>query len=97
MKYSLIIKPEAETDIRDIFEWYESKVPGLGEYFLSDLEEKFEKVILEPKGYQFHHQNFRFAFLKKFPVSIHFKIEGNRVYVFGVLSTSANPGKWRNA
>jgi hypothetical protein len=30
MNYNLIIQPEAEYDIQDAFEWYESQNPGNG-------------------------------------------------------------------
>nr|WP_236025618.1 type II toxin-antitoxin system RelE/ParE family toxin [Algoriphagus oliviformis] len=91
----MIIKPDAENDIREIFEWYESKALGLGEHFLNDLESKLEKMTSEPEVYQFHHMDFRFAFLDKFPVSVHFKLENKTIYVFGVFPTSRNPKSWR--
>ncbi len=34
MNFELIIRPEAEADIADAFDWYESRVPGLGSEFL---------------------------------------------------------------
>lgn len=34
MSYRLIIRPEAELDIRDAFEWYEAQTPGLGSEFI---------------------------------------------------------------
>lgn len=30
MDYQIIIRPEAEEDLRDAFGWYESHKPGLG-------------------------------------------------------------------
>ncbi len=95
MRLKLVIKPQAEEDIRDIFEWYENKSEGLGESFLEDLERKIDNLKKQPEGYQFHHLDFRFAFLDRFPISIHFKFEANSIYVFGVFPTSKNPKKWR--
>lgn len=37
MSYNLIIQPEAEYDIQDAFEWYESQNPGLGSEFVRAL------------------------------------------------------------
>ncbi len=33
MSLELIIRPEAEADIADAFDWYESRVRGLGSEF----------------------------------------------------------------
>lgn len=44
MKYRLIIKPEAESDILKIAQWYEEKKEGLGSEFLEELEKKFMQI-----------------------------------------------------
>lgn len=95
MSHRLIIKPQAEEDIQDIFNWYERKAEGLGEYFLEDLDSKIEKIKMQPEAYQFHLADFRFAFLDRFPVSVHFKIESDTIFIFGVFPTAKNPKKWR--
>lgn len=38
MNYNLIIQPEAEYDIQDGFEWYESQNPGLGSEFVRAVD-----------------------------------------------------------
>lgn len=91
VSFELIVKPEAEKDIQVIFDWYESKVEGLGERFLGDLDRKLSRILDHPEGYQFHFEDFRFAFLDRFPVSIHFKLEENTVFIFGIFPTSKNP------
>lgn len=95
MNFRLIIKPNAEADIQEIFDWYERKAKGLGEYFLEDLDSKINKIILAPESCQIHHSDFRFAFCDRFPVSIHFKVEVTTVYIFGIFPTATNPKKWR--
>lgn len=95
MRYRLIIKPQAEEDIQDIFDWYERKSEGLGEYFLEDLDLKISKIISQPESYQIHNLDFHFAFCDRFPVSIHFKIELDTIYIFGVFPTAKNPKKWK--
>lgn len=34
MSYRLIIRPEAELDIQEAFEWYEAQTPSLGSEFI---------------------------------------------------------------
>jgi hypothetical protein len=38
MNYNLIIQPEAEFDIQNAFEWYESQGPGLGSEFVRAVD-----------------------------------------------------------
>ena len=37
MSYGLIIRPEAELDIQDAFEWYEAQTSGLGSEFVRPI------------------------------------------------------------
>lgn len=38
MSRRLIIRPEAEADLSEAFEWYETRVPGLGLEFVRAIE-----------------------------------------------------------
>ena len=40
----LIISPEAEADITEAFDWYETQVPGLGSEFLLVLDALFNSI-----------------------------------------------------
>ena len=45
MSLELIIRPEAEADIADAFDWYGSRVRGLGPEFLLVLDAVFNSII----------------------------------------------------
>lgn len=94
MNHQVLLKPEAEIDLREIFEWYDGKMLGLGDKFLEDFYSKINQVKNFPHSYQVHYKKFRFAFLTKFPVSIHFVIEERRVVVLGIFPTAGNPANW---
>lgn len=44
MKYSLIVKPEAELDTLESAKWYEGKQKNLGVRFLDEIEKKLHLV-----------------------------------------------------
>lgn len=46
--YSYKITDEAESDAKEIFDWYENKSQGLGNRFLSHLENSFIKIAFNP-------------------------------------------------
>lgn len=46
---TLIIRPEAEDDIKETFEWYESKQNGLGNNFIDETEMLLQRIEKYPK------------------------------------------------
>lgn len=93
MKYHLIIKEEAYFDIEDAYLYYEENKLGLGELFLTTLENYLERVQLHPKHYQIKRKPFREAFIKDFPYVIIYEIENKNVIVYAVFCTYKNPKK----
>ncbi len=51
MKYTLIVKPEAELDTLKYAKWYEEKQENLGNRFLDEVEEKLHLVTQNPLHY----------------------------------------------
>ena len=44
----LILRPEAEAEMADAFEWYEECVPGLGGEFLLCVDAVFNSILRNP-------------------------------------------------
>ena len=40
----LIFHPDIQTEIKESYQWYESKAAGLGEDFLTELESAFQSI-----------------------------------------------------
>ena len=49
MTYQLIIRPEAELDIEDAFEWYGDKLESLGTEFVIAVDAAFSKNSFIPR------------------------------------------------
>lgn len=92
----LIVRPEAESDLRDAFQWYEAKVPGLGAQFLLSLDATMASIQREPRLYPVLHKGMlRRALLRRFPYGVFF-IEGKRnIAVIGVIHAMRNPQTWQ--
>ena len=45
MTRELVVLPEAETDIAQAFDWYETRVPGRGSEFLRVLDAAFNSIL----------------------------------------------------
>lgn len=44
----VVIRPEAEADIKDAYDWYEAQRKGLGESFLLCIEEALSRASRSP-------------------------------------------------
>ena len=48
MKYDLIVRPEAEAELAEAFEWYEQQVAGLGGRFLLSIDAAINSIRRDP-------------------------------------------------
>jgi toxin ParE1/3/4 len=68
----LIVAPRAEADLRENFEWYEKRSPGLGSAFLQSVEAKLEVISSAPQIFRKRIGPYRLAATKRFPYAIYF-------------------------
>ena len=79
----LIFHPDIQYEIRESYQWYESRVQGLGE----DLK----KI---PDAWPLITKNFRRYLLDRFPFGIIYRKKGNSIYIVAVMHLSRKPGYW---
>ena len=91
MKYVLVIKEEASSEIKNAFSWYEERKKGLGYEFINILEEYFERITKNPLLYPIGSGNEHVAVMKKFPYKIVYSLENQDVVVYAVFHSSRNP------
>lgn len=91
MEFNLIVKPEAQDDIKDSLDWYIEQGENLPAKFLERLDESLTKIQKNPKHYQKRYGEVRIVFLKKFPYGIYYTIEENNIFVHAVFHNKQNP------
>jgi plasmid stabilization system protein ParE len=91
MSYTLRFLPQVETDVRNGRTWYEAKASGLGEEFLRVFYPCAGELTRNPPMYPKVHRDFRRRLLRRFPYAIYFRIEGDRVIVFGLFHCARDP------
>jgi len=89
------ILDEAEQDLIDGFNFYESQEAGLGGYFLDSLFSDIDSLQLFGG---IHSQHFGCCRLlsKRFPFAIYYRIENNIANVFAILDCRQNPAALRD-
>ena len=95
MSLELIIRPEAETEMTDAFDWYEERVTGLGSEFLLAADATFQGILRSPLQYPVVYKTVRRALLRRFPHEVFFIFEEDHVVVIAVFHTRRNPKHWQ--
>jgi len=93
--FEVLITARADHEIVEAFLYYELQQDGLGAVFLQILDETISYLSTNP----FHavrYRNVRMYRIRKFPYSIHFRVDIGRdlVQILAVLHTSRNPNTW---
>ena len=92
---NVVIRLEAESDIKDAYEWYEAQRKGLGEGFLLCIEEALSRVSRNPEIYSVVYKEVRRVLIHRFPFGVFFIENEERVSVLTVLHARRNPKTWK--
>ena len=59
MKWRLVIRPRAETDLREARDWYENQRAGLGMEFVADIDATIQVLTRDPQRHAVHSRGCR--------------------------------------
>jgi len=91
--YRLLIKPRAIEMAKEAYDWYNEQQAGLGDLFLNELQDGYDKLESWPEACQRIKNNYRQLVLRTFPYVIVFEIIKKEAVVYAVFHTSRNPNK----
>lgn len=95
MRSTLTIRPEAEADLAEAFDWYEARHAGLGHQFLAQVRAALDSITERPLHYPLLYRNARRILTRRFPYKIFFIAEDDRVEVIGVVHVRRHPQAWQ--
>jgi toxin ParE1/3/4 len=81
----VIIRPNAEADLREAFSWYESQRAGLGDELLIEVRAAMLLLENDPERRPLYYRGFRRLITRRFPYKIFYRLENERVIVFRIL------------
>jgi len=91
MKYRVIIRPEAENDLKKAFEWYEDKRKGLGYDFLLQVDAGIRFIERNPNIHSITYKETRTHLVRRFPYKIIYIFEERKIIVLAVLHGKRSP------
>ncbi len=84
------------TDEAELFEWYENKLQGLGNRFLSHLEKRFNKNCGQSFCFcKYRFLDFRRFVLDVFPYKIFNLLEDDIIIITAIIHKSGSQRYWR--
>ncbi len=91
MKYRLVVTPEAEDDLGEIFTWYETHRAGLGHEFLLQVDAGFRFIERSPATFAEQYRGVRRYLLRRFPYKVFYHVEGDLVVVLAIIFGGRDP------
>jgi plasmid stabilization system protein ParE len=91
MNHKIIIRPEAELDIKEAFSWYEDKRKGLGYDFLLQVEAGINFINRNPEAHPTEYKNVRKHIIKRFPYKIIYFLTREEIIIIALLHSKRNP------
>ena len=83
MAYKLSIRKEAEADIAEAYQYYESCRENLGADFMLCIDESLSRILRSPKQFRTVLEKVRRALVKKFLYGIYYTVNENEIIVLG--------------
>ncbi len=87
--------PRASEEIVETTAYYEGEVPGLGDRFIIEVERIVEVLCDQPNIGQSAGEELRRLLLARFPYSLIYSIESERIWVIAVAHHRRRPGYWQ--
>jgi len=91
----LIIRPEAEADLAEQFDWYVERKKGLGYDFLTQIRLVFREIEENPLHHAAIYRKARRALVRRFPFKVFYLFEAEKVEILGVIHARRNPHGWQ--
>ena len=87
--------PEAVAELEDAYQFYESRLAGLGGDFKSEARHALALVMEYPNAWHPVGDGLRQCRLRRFPYALIYGLDGDRVIVVAVANLRKRPGYWR--
>ena len=91
----IIVRPEAEQEVQQAFDWYEEQSEGLGLEFLRAIEACLSGITRNPFAYTVAKvPNVRRALVRRFPYALFYLVDDEAIVVIAVFNVKRRPIDW---
>ena len=90
----LFLRAAAKADLREAFEWYETRSTGLGFEFLRAARAALALIERNPAQFAVVLDDIRRGHLLRFPYALYYFIDDERVVVIACAHGRQHPRRW---
>ncbi|HUT33556.1 MAG TPA: type II toxin-antitoxin system RelE/ParE family toxin [Planctomycetota bacterium] len=91
MSHRIIVRPEAQGDLRLAYRWYEAQRQGLGDEFLLCVDACMAGILRHPRLAPVAHRDARRALLRRFPYGVFYVVGEEAISVIAVMDLRRSP------
>jgi len=95
MSRRLIVRPEAEADLREAVLWYDQQKQELGEEFLDAVDDAIASIRRYPLMQPAIYKDARRTLTRRFPYGVFYVVGPACISVIAVFHTSRDPKEWQ--
>lgn len=97
MRYNLIVTEDAENDIEQAMDWYESQQKRLGTKYVLSVRACLKQILKNPFSFAMVYLEIRKTNTKKFPYSLYYLIHelNNEITIFAVIHGRRSDKIWK--
>ena len=93
MSFSVVFRRIAKREFDDVISWYQDRREGLGREFSVAIEQQLGRIALSPNQFACVRGDVRRAVLQRFPYSIYFIVEDDRIVVLAIFHARRDPNQ----
>jgi plasmid stabilization system protein ParE len=91
----VVFDSEASDELHAAAGWYEERRAGLGDEFMEEVEQAKDRIGRTPQAFPPHPgSELRKCVLRRFPYTIFFLEQADRVWIAAVAHQKRRPGYW---
>ena len=95
MTFRVVFRRAAKEEFEDATAWYQERRLGLGEQFVSEINEAIERAVEHPQQYPVVFGDVRRTVSRRFPFAVYFRVRGDMLVVLAVFHGRRNPAVWK--
>src|ERR1035438_7443782 len=96
MTLPVVFRRAARREFDEAVLWYEERRAGLGSQFVSEINHAIKLVLENPQRFPIMHHEIRCVRARRFPYSVLFRAEAQRVVVIAVFHARRDPSVWHD-
>jgi len=95
MTLKVVFRRAAQAEFDAAVLWYEERQPGLGSEFAAEIGRAVERAATYPERFPIKHNGVRCVRARRFPYSVFYRVETDRVVVLAVFHARRDPLIWK--